>query len=1019
MRSCLYLCGTERLARGVREELAARSGGVVFEGSVATLDAVLESYTLPAERVPDEEFRLRLWAELRRQDSAQVSGGTLGFVNALAEAWSVLCREGRYEGEPWEDPALSPLLAPLHRVREQLQKEGRKEKASLLRELPHRVLERPVRLECLVVEGFEGFPPLLSAIIDALASGAGECWVLTEGETLHPPHWEVPREGPSALPPGRRGSGPTPRAVPATVLGAWARASAVPEVPTPLPKVRLLSHLAGEREETEAFAREARRILEAEPTASVVVAVPALPTYAPRIRETFPRYGLRPQVRLPPALLASSGAQPVRRLLELVRDDLPHASMMELLEDLEALGTLEKFFGAGTRAGPIDRRTREARAVAGAEAFTRQLSEHATELRQEGDQEEAEAFDRMAAGFGRLLEVLAPLKGTRTPSEFLAILRTIHTSLGYPSGPGTGGPVAVLDGLEELFRSLERSRPDWTFGDLAQLLEVALAITSGRERAPLPGILVTGLHDAGLLDADHVLLGGLSENLVPADRPSPLIPAASRARAGLPGGEELVQRERVRLARVLARARVSVVLSYPSRSGESEVLPSLLLNDLLACSSPVLVANGASPGTSGPACSLEEAQVLVGRTLGAAPAGPAGELTPPDGLRDELQGPRSASWAAMLRGMSVERERRRAPRGSPWDGPRGEVASRELARRRFPAGRFTVHDVQDYLHCPYRFYLERVLGLEAPEEVSDEVDRADLGSKVHRALFEMLGSLRGPDHKLLPFTQEAFHEKAPELHRNLSEFLGRIRPRSPDVESVERRLLGPPGAPEQGALHSFLRHLLTDAEGVRVAYLELPFDDRVPRDPAQVDPGLRLPPLPLGEVDGVSPRLVGRIDRVGFSRHRPAGLVIDDYKTGRGRPKDQDSARDQVPQGRELQLPLYMAAALYGLRPTDPSAFPYGMRFVWLSSALESGFVPFLAFPQKEKDEPRQLQRGIALVELAVRHASTAARGVLEGRFPVNGRFHHPDGGCAFASYCEHARGCRFSRPRFAGQGAP
>lgn len=1014
----LYLCGTDRLARGVREELAARSGGTSFTGNVVTLTQVLGHYSSPGEVVASDEIELRVWAELRRSQPRRALGGTLSFTSAMVDLWDLLRKEGKPEVTTAPERTLELLLGPVLSVERSLAAKGLLDDTGLLQELPRRIRKDPLHLETLVVDGFEGYPPLLASIIEALAESAEEAWVLTEGETLHPPSWSVEKPMSLGSQAGTRPAteGPArPPAVPGAVLDSWVQRETPERGPRPLPNVRMLQGVGGEREEVEAIASAVRQALNEDPTLRVLVAMPALPTYAPRVLEVFPRYGLRPEVLLPSSLLAAPGAQPLRRILELLLSDLPHASMLELIEDLDELGTLPKFFPRGATAEMIGRVAREGRAVAGREAFTTLLRAHAAELRAEGDEGGAREAEGVALGFGKLLETLRPLEAPAAPTAFVSTLRDVMVALGY-LGPSTSEEGAVvLDALASAAAGLPVAGPPWPLGELRQFVEIVLSLRQSGSAARLPGIPVTGLHDAGLLSADLVILGGLSEANLPSDRPSPLLPPGARARAGLPTGEELVHRERVRLARVLARAGRTVVLSYPTRSGDEEVLPSPLLNDLLAVATPTLGAP-AAPMAAPPtrAYAISEAMAGVARELGQ-PSGPSPSAIAT--LRLGLSGHRAEAWRSMLRGIRVERDRRASPRSTPFDGPMGGNGARELARKHFSSGRFTVHDLQDYLRCPYRFYLERVLRLQGPEEVTDEVDRPAVGSEIHHQLFVLQNSLRGTDGKLTGLTEKEAQVRGPSLQTQLRTFLDTLRPRTPDLETLTVRFLGTGGAAGRSGIATLLSQLVEDQSVVRSAHLELPFDDREPRSGSDIDPQLRLPPLPLGEVDSLHPVLVGRIDRLGFGQGRTSGVVIDDYKTGRSRPKDQDAAREAVPAGLELQLPLYMAAALYGLREKDPSVFPLGMRYLWISSAYETGFVSLLRLPQKPREEARQRERGVAYVEIALRHAQNAAQGILLGRFPINGRFASADGGCQFAGYCGFAQGCRFNGARFALRG--
>jgi RecB family exonuclease len=1005
----LYLCGTERLQRSVEEDFAARSGGAALSGSVVTLDGLGRLFPSPRPSAEPEEVALRLWAALAPPSERGPPPTRLSFVEQVWELLATVRREADPQAGADEEE-LDRYLTPVEQVSAALEAAGQEDPSLQAFSLAERVRAAEPTLGCVVVDGFESYPRALAAVVEALAERSEETWVLVEGAAPLFPGWEE-REPPEAA------GAPVARAVPPEALDLFLQRALPPAGPIDAPDVHLLAVKGGEREEVEVLARHIRDRLREFPRATVVVAFASLPSFAPRVLDTFPRFGLSPQVRLPGSLLSSAAALPLRRLVEVVARGCPRAGVLELLEDLEIQGHLARFFASDLSSEEIDRHVREAKVRQGRENFPRDLRGLAARWSAGGREAESSRVEAMADGFDRLFAFLAPVEAARTPVAFIEALRDTLEGTGL-SAPGSAddpqGPVSkLLRAAHVVEQSLGPRIGQWSLSQLQGFVETTLALYPGRGTEGEPGIAVTGLHDAGLLDVDYVFLGGLSEAHLPADRPSPLLSPGARARIGLASAPELALHERDRIARVLARARKGVFLSYSAGGDEGEVLPSLLLNDLLLSMRPRSGEALLSSQLGGRVYSTSDAMTAVGRAIGSDRADAPSTLAL---LSREGTTERAAAWHALLRGLRVEQERRRSPRATGYDGPGGGPGARELARRRYGEGRFGVRQLQEYLRCPYRFYLENILALGPAEDAEEEVDAPALGSEVHRLFFELHQSLRGADGTLRALSGPAFLAKEPEVRAGLEGFLADLRPRTPELDVLTRRWLGPPGRPGEGALAALFARMAEDLTLVRPAYLELAFDDRAPHDTSAVDPH-RLPPLSLGEVSGVPARLVGRIDRLSSGASRATGLVVDDYKTGRSRPHDQLRATQEVPTGLELQLPLYMAASLAGLRAANPRLFPLAMRYVWLSSREESGFIPLLKVPERARDEEAQQARGLALVDLAVRHAQNAVGGILEGRFPVNGRFRGRDGGCAFASWCPHALGCRFDAGRFAREG--
>lgn len=1026
----LYLCGTTRLARAVEEEFALRSGGSALTAGVLTLEGLLKRVPGPRERVGEPEILLHLWMAERapRHRGGPRPSTTLDHVRGVLKLWEQLRLEGDLPAAR-QETSLGWTLSPLEILTRSLVRAQREDQAEALLQLEARLVAKPSPLHYLVVDGFEGYGRALASVVDALAQNAFEAYVLTEGDALHPPSWAVQTTEP----------GPdTPHALHASLLESLVHRRAAPSRPVPLDHVGLVAATGGPGEEVEAIARHVRDRLRESPDLSVLVAFAGLPSYAPRILETFPRFGLVPELLLPGSLLASPAAQPARRLLALATEGYPHADVLELVEDVEENGVLGAFFPPPLTASHVARVAREAGALRGRDAFSGDLRE-ASLLGPEGlrSDERAALYASVAEGFERLFQPLLPLEDPASSEELLENLGRALEALGFYRGPSGPQRRTVLSSVHDLLARAERLLPGapgptqgrWPAPALRELFDRALSLVEARGSTSGPGVPVTGLHDAGLVDVDLMVVGGLSTEHLPSDRPSPLVPTGARARLGLPSHEELLRRERVRFARVLARARREVLLTYAARSGQEETLPSLLLNDLLALGRPALPPHTAattSLAKAGRCYSAKDALIQVARTLEEPPPALGGSSPPPPPspapplalVAREARGGREMAWRSMFASLALERARRERPRGGAFDGPSGGGHAQALARARFSSGRFGVRQVQEYLRCPYRFYLDEVLGLSEVEELTEEADRATLGSEVHRLLFELHERGRAPDGSLTVLTPERAAAEAPRLVHDLSEVLDRLRPRSVEVETLRRRWLGRPGDPAGGAWRALVQALVEDGAEVRPTHVEIAFDDRPLRDPALHDAAAPFPPLVLGSYGDLAIRLVGRIDRLGRDLRQPDGIVVDDYKTGRARPQDQDRARDAVAEGLELQLPLYAAAAIQALGQAGQEVFPHALRYVWLSDPQATGFVPLLRPATRPRDEARQRSRAEALRELSVRHAQDAAGGVLEGRFPINGRFQGFDGDCRYAGACPHALGCRFSARRLSGEEA-
>ena len=182
---------------------------------------------------------------------------------------------------------------------------------------------------------------------------------------------------------------------------------------------------------------------------------------------------------------------------------------------------------------------------------------------------------------------------------------------------------------------------------------------------------------------------------------------------------------------------------------------------------------------------------------------------------------------------------------------------------------------KDYLSCPYRFYLGRVLRLSEADDQAEEMSGSDFGNLLHNVLKTFGRSkLKGSDDAA---AIGRFLGK--ELHRQALRQLGqRRRPAVQlQIEQLERRLQA--FAVRQAELADL---------GWEIRFVEEPDDNK----PVGIELG-----------DGRTVHIRGRIDRIDRNRHSGQWRIID-YKTeAKGIPPD--AVHRKKEEWIDLQLPIY------------------------------------------------------------------------------------------------------------------
>jgi ATP-dependent helicase/nuclease subunit B len=305
---------------------------------------------------------------------------------------------------------------------------------------------------------------------------------------------------------------------------------------------------------------------------------------------------------------------------------------------------------------------------------------------------------RARAGPSDLLDAvercLAPLLRAQAavslpPADLLAAL--IEAAEALAATPDATGPARLWaeEEGEALAVLLAAARPallrlpDQPPSVLPGLLDAALEGAVVRSRRALrgrhggehPRVVIWGLLEARLQSAEVMVLGGLVEGVWPsATDPGPWMSRPMRARAGLPGTEEIVGATAHDFAAAAAAAR-TVVLSAPRRRDGAPAVPARWLVRLEAY-------------LRGHGLALAEHPAAGWAALLDQPAGPPAPVRPP------------------------------APRPPSALRPR----------------RLSVTEIATWLADPYAIYARHILKLVALEPLEDVTDPADYGILVHRGM---------------------------------------------------------------------------------------------------------------------------------------------------------------------------------------------------------------------------------------------------------------------------------------------
>lgn len=915
------------------------------------------------------------------------------------------------------------------------------------RELLHRKVRRPFEhVRAVFLDGCTDFTRTQGEILTEVAGWIEELWVTLpddasadRAETFRRSRATLARLQP-LTPVVER----LPRADRARRNGAGGEGEHVPcglahlerELFRPLKQVNratdaaglLLIEAPGAVGETRMVARQIKRLLlEGVQPDDILVTLRNLAPYADLVREVFAEYGIPHDVEGTEPILRNPAIATLLRALRLPDEEWSFAQVTALLRsgyfrpDWPAARVCPDIAQHGEA---LLRLLGEPR---GRDVYLRAVRRWAESVPPALEDEQAEQSRRqrtheLAKRCRAFLEQFfhtwdaAPLRAPL--ADHVAWLHRLTGELGLAraAAASTADAAALAylgDELQRWLRLDQGFHPDGRPLERSQFhrLLTTLAAEAGLARTPRgPGrVRVLSAPLARALHADHVFVMGLGEGSFPRLAAESFFDEQERQalrQEGLafPPLEDLLSDEMLLFYQVVTRARRRLVLSYPAVDEKGQaLLPSSFLERLRDCFAPgavpretrrMLIEGYDRDSPLSPA-ELRVQAALHGEGLkdhGWRPVGGAPETSPPGHHPWALDSPPDLC-ANLADAAELARLRFHAADHNSYDGLLRDPAVIAEVRRMFgPERILSPTALENYIACPFKFYLDNVLRLEPLEEPSEEIESTDRGLAFHRALARLHTQLR----------QAGVHEPAEEVDAHLAQRLAeaidecavRASPAGAALWRLEGQRLQRMARRYRPHWQKFVEPWVPRGVRPRPEFFEVGFG--LPAADGEAMHG----PLVIADGD-VEVRVSGRIDRVDVA-DLPGGGVgfwIIDYKTGRAA----YYTGGDLKEFRKLQLMLY-ALAVEQVLLAAKEARPLGMAY-WL--VTDSGpKVALPAWPQRHVawlDEAEAWRKVRQTLRQWIVTLVTRIRG---GEFPLRPRSEH----CS--QTCDYAQVCRISQVR-------
>jgi ATP-dependent helicase/DNAse subunit B len=768
--------------------------------------------------------------------------------------------------------------------------------------------------------------------------------------------------------------------------------------------VRLLE-APGMLGETRLVAREIKTLLGSGVAAGdMLVVLREIQPYAELIREVFTEYGIPIDVEGTEPLMRNPAVATLLRTLRLPEDDWPFAGVTAFLRSTYCRPDWPDVSNRADIAQCAEALLRLVGEPRGRAAYLKAVDTWADHPPRGLEDEQAEESRRRRTHelalecrpfLRRYFTAWDGLPARATLAVHVAALRRFAGTLGIERAAAEDPRDAealrrLWDELEQwvhLNRRFQDGERPRDAGQFFRLL-TALAAEAGLARTPRgPGrVRVLSAPLAQTLSAPYLFIMGLGERSFPRlAAPEPFFEEHERQSFKIAGLDflclgDLMPDEMLLFYQVVTRARRQLVLSYPAVDDKGQpLLPSSFLNSLLDCFCPDTVP-------------VKGQRMLIEGYTRDRPLSPAeyrvhvaARGAPHAALRPDLA-------ANLTEAARIAQSRFHATDYGCYDGLlRDPAVFAELGQLVGPEQVFSPTALEDYIACPFRFFLGQVLHLEPLEEPREEIESTRRGQAYHRALSRLHHQLQ--DAGIHQPTEEVDAFLRQRLEEAVAEYAVRGSPASEVLWRLEGQRLQRLATRYRPHWVRFIEPWLPVKVLPRPHFLEKAFgmepeEGEEPADPLVIS------------IDGIEVRLRGRIDRVDIAELEDGiGFWVIDYKTGHSQ---HYTARD-IQTFERLQLTLY-ALAVEKVLLAGKNARPLGLAY-WL--VADNG--PKLTLPPN----PHQLtawlkdaQRWPAVREQLERWVATLVSHIRQGTFPLRPRSE------TCTATCEFAQVCRISQSR-------
>ncbi len=621
----------------------------------------------------------------------------------------------------------------------------------------------------------------------------------------------------------------------------------------------------------------------------ICVAFNLIQKYSPLIRDIFPLFGLPFNLtdRIP--LDSSSPVISIINFLEILENDFYYKNIFRALSG----GFLEL---TEVDASNLLKTSVNLKIISGFDNWNNTLEdaiEKLDKLEENGDDYKIKdkiIFKKALADIKQISKILSPFNKSMTLEEFFITLQNLIYSLRVPermindnaSSPeeNVKGLTTFLDLVEEIFELFTLEFGENKTHPLSFYLNnIRTAVSSSRfniKEKPGYGVQVTTLNEIRGLKFDYLFISGLCDG----DLPTRYAPEIFFSGSYSKNERNHQTEERYRFYQSLCAWEKHLYFTFPFREEKKELVESSFLNEFEEI---FLIKVKKEKNYSDSIYSKEELLINLGRNNFK-------NLLPDFNLVEN-----GIDIDGIKRAIEINKLRQENPfGGSEFSGHLKETLNEPLKKSldELELNEYSISQLETYAKCPYKYFAERILKLELPEEPTEDIEALEMGSLLHSILYKFYKEIRkkgivlaDADDKQFIFSENLIFEIAEKLVEEANFH-------SPLTFFEKEKILGINGDRKKTILYKFLLEEKNNSDGFIPELFETGF--------GKVQDEGSITPVKIS-VDSI--KVSGKIDRIDIDEKGNKYKIID-YKLSGKKPK-----ASELLNGISLQLPLYLYAA--------------------------------------------------------------------------------------------------------------